>query len=486
MSRKILSTSSFDLLCTDISEILQKTFSFHHLSIWMYSSKTKESILKAKTGVAPYAKEIESSYPVNMGMIGYCIRSKKMVLANDVSKNRYYFHFPGLETKSELCAPMKMNNEILGVLNVESDRLNAFSEKDVTLIETIADLCALAIHQSKLYLLEEENTSLKIFISEKFSSAASKIIGKSRPIRNLLTMVDRIAPTRATILIQGESGTGKELIARQIHEKSDRSYAPYVAMNCSAFNENLLKSELFGHEKGAFTGAHSLKMGLVETAHTGTLFLDEVGEMGKEMQSKFLRFLQEGEFYRVGGKTPLKVNVRIISATNKDLETEVQEGRFREDLYYRLNTITLRVPSLRKRTEDIESLVDFFLKSDSRGYTKVKKISQDALELLKKYHWPGNVRELQNIIERLKILSDGDTIMVQDILNHIKFSSKIKEDLADPRKIMALYDVEKRYVLQTLDFYQGNKTKTASVLGITLKTLYNKLNQYQDFTTADL
>ncbi|MBI3018959.1 MAG: sigma-54-dependent Fis family transcriptional regulator, partial [Deltaproteobacteria bacterium] len=248
-------------------------------------------------------------------------------------------------------------------------------------------------------------------------------------------------------------------------------------------HENLLKSELFGHEKGSFTGAHALKIGLVETAHGGTLFLDEIGEMGKEMQAKLLRFLQEGEFYRVGGKKTLKVNVRVLSATNKDLELEVQEGRFREDLYYRLNTITLRVPPLRKRLEDIDHLVEYFLQADLWGESKVKKITPEAFELLRHYDWPGNIRELQNVVERLKILAEGDIITAEDIGTHIKFSSIAKTTPSDFTAMVGLEELEKAHILKTLDYYQGNKTKAATALGITIKTLYNKLNRYDHLTT---
>lgn len=439
VSRKISTASNTYILCAEIVEILQKIFPFHHLSLWLYSSQTKEAILKAETRSAPY--------PKNMG------------------------------NQSKLRIPIKIHDEVLGFFNVESDKKKAFDESDILLIETIADLCALVIHQNNLFLLNQENKFLRSMLHQKTSSP--KIIGESTPLKQLLAMVDRIAPTQVTVLIQGESGTGKELIARRLHDMSDRKNNPYVTINCSALNENLLKSELFGHEKGAFTDAHALKIGLVETAHGGTLFLDEIGEMGKEIQAKLLRFLQEGEFYRVGGKKPLKVNVRIISATNKDLEQEVQKGHFREDLFYRLNTIILRVSPLRKRIEDIDQLVDHFLKLDFGG-VKTKKITPEALSLLKQHDWPGNIRELQNSVERLKILSDGDEITENDIITHIKFSPKTKKELFDSHSLVALEELEKIHILKTLSYYQGNKSKTASTLGITIKTLYNKLSRYDN------
>jgi two-component system response regulator HydG len=294
-------------------------------------------------------------------------------------------------------------------------------------------------------------------------------------------MVDKIAPTNATVLIQGESGTGKELVARRLHFKSERADKPYVTINCGALQETLLESELFGHEKGAFTGAVAQKLGLVETADGGTLFLDEIGEMSLGIQAKLLRFLQEGEIYRIGGKKPLRVDVRVISATNRDLEREVKESRFREDLFYRLNTITLRVPPLRKRKEDIRPLVDFFLKNSKYGGpVQIKRVDQKVYELFQNYEWPGNIRELQNTIERLKILAENNEIRLEDIPFNIRMP-KTRSDGAygsDANVDMSLDELERNHILRILAFHQGNKTKTATTLGVTIKTLYNKLHRY--------
>ena len=292
-------------------------------------------------------------------------------------------------------------------------------------------------------------------------------------------MVDKIAPTTATVLIQGESGTGKELIARRLHVKSERGNRPYVTVNCGALQEALLESELFGHEKGAFTGAIAQKMGLCETADGGTLFLDEIGEMSLGIQSKVLRFLQEGEFYRIGGKRPIKVDVRVVSATNRDLEKEVKDSRFREDLFYRLNTITLRMPPLRKRKEDLPTLVDFFLKNSRFGGSDraIKRIDPRVMDVFSNYDWPGNIRELQNTIERLKILSENNEIKLEDIPFSIRVP-KNRSEMNDFTMDMPLEEMEKNHILRTLTYNHGNKTKTAQSLGITIKTLYNKLHRY--------
>jgi transcriptional regulator with PAS, ATPase and Fis domain len=291
---------------------------------------------------------------------------------------------------------------------------------------------------------------------------------------NLLQMSAKIASTDVAVLIQGESGTGKELIAKRIHEFSPRTNRPLVSINCGAIQENLLLSELFGHEKGAFTGAVTQKKGLVEVANGGSLFLDELGEMGMEAQAKLLRFLQEGEIYRVGGKAPVHVDCRIISATNKELEAQVKIGKFREDLYYRINTVTLRISPLRKRPDDIPLLIQKFLSEGNHG---VRHLSARAADILKRYLWPGNVRELQNTVERFKILVESDTIGEDDIPFNIQHPGS-ETDYFDNVTSLLLENVERRHILKVLAYFKGNKTKAANAMGITVKTLYNKLSQY--------
>ncbi|MBN22077.1 MAG: sigma-54-dependent Fis family transcriptional regulator [Bdellovibrionaceae bacterium] len=347
----------------------------------------------------------------------------------------------------------------------------AVDEKTIELREAQSRI----LHQQKL--LQKENKALKNLVNK--DQEKLEFVGNSPAIVSTISMVDKIAPTPATVLIQGESGTGKELIARRLHFKSDREDKPYVTVNCGALQEALLESELFGHEKGSFTGAISQKMGLAETADNGTLFLDEIGEMSLSIQAKLLRFLQEGEFYRIGGKRPIKVNVRIVSATNRDLEQEVKEGRFREDLFYRLNTITLRMPPLRKRKDDIPLLMDHFLNHSRFGGSgqQIKRIDPKVYEVFKNYPWPGNIRELQNTMERLKILAENNEIKLEDIPFGIRMP-KTKKESGEFAVEMPLEDVEKNHILRVLAYHHGNKTRTAQSLGITIKTLYNKLHRY--------
>lgn len=300
-----------------------------------------------------------------------------------------------------------------------------------------------------------------------------RLVYKSDAMKQLVKMVERVAPSQATVLIEGESGTGKELIANEIHTKSNRAQRPFVAINCGALRETLLESELFGHEKGSFTGAYTRKIGLAEVANGGTLFLDEIGELTPGIQAKLLRFLQEGTFYRVGAKDPIKVDVRLVSATNRSLDQEVVKGTFREDLYYRINTIQLHVPALRRRKDDVIPLISHFLTSAPVE----KDITPEALALLTKYEWPGNVRELQNAIERLSILSHGGTITADDIPDSIKnpMAKVVQEDF-DPS--ITLHELEKRYIVKALNHFQGNRTQAANALGIGIKTLYNKLHEF--------
>ncbi len=304
---------------------------------------------------------------------------------------------------------------------------------------------------------------------------------KSDTMAQLLKMVERVAASNANVLVLGESGTGKELIAHTIHEKSPRRLKPFVAINCGALRETLLESELFGHEKGSFTGAYTRKIGLAEAANGGTLFLDEVGELSAAIQAKLLRFIQEGEIYRVGGKDPIKVDIRLICATNRDLEKEVQIGNFREDLFYRINTIVANVPPLRRRKEDIPALIEHFLATGHSAYlNRGQQMDAEALQAMVNYDWPGNIRELQNVCERLQILCDGHTIMLSDLPEHV-LSPERKDETSAYDPTIPLAELERRYIIKALHHFDGNKTQAANALGITIKTLYNKLHEYGEF-----
>ena len=345
-------------------------------------------------------------------------------------------------------------------------------------IEELLTIVERALERKKLV---QQNKAMKSELERH--TLSSQIVSQSKAFLDILNLAARIAPTESTVLIQGASGTGKELIANFLHMNSARKSFPMMALNCSSIPESLIESEIFGHEKGAFTDATSAKEGLVEIAHDGTLFLDEIGEISMMIQPKLLRFLQTGEFRRVGGNKNLRSDVRIISATNKDLLQEVGAGRFREDLLYRLNVITLNLPSLRERKEDIPILVEHFLKKHFR--TKgTKRLDEKALELLMKYDWPGNVRELENVIERAAILSRDEVIRMDDLALPIGTRSLVEPllpiDPGSPRlgSAVPMTEIEKAHIDGVLKSVSWNKNIAAKILGISLKTLYTKIQQY--------
>lgn len=303
------------------------------------------------------------------------------------------------------------------------------------------------------------------------------MIGKSPEMQKVFNMVKKVASSRASVLITGESGVGKELVANAIHNLSGRKESPLIKVHLAAVNENLIESELFGHEKGAFTGATTLQKGVFELAHGGTIFLDEIGEINQSTQVKILRVLQERTFERVGGEQSINVDVRIVAATNRNLEEEVKLGRFREDLFYRLNVIHIHVPPLRERKDDIPLLIDAFLKKFStENQKKVIRIEQRAKTLLFNYDWPGNIRQLQNCIESAVVICNGDEITMEDLPPSIT-NAVFDETIPIPVGI-SLEEAEKTIIVQNLAANNGNKTKTAEILGIERKTLHRKLEKY--------
>ena len=327
--------------------------------------------------------------------------------------------------------------------------------------------------------LKEENRLLRETLGSHFDRR--HIIGQSRAMVRILETVAQVAPSEATVLITGESGTGKEMIAGATHFNSPRKDGPFVKINCAAITETLLESELFGHEKGAFTGAHRQKEGRFRQAHGGSLFLDEISEMSLSMQVKLLRVLQEREITRVGGEEVIKVDVRIIAATNKDLAREIEAGRFREDLYYRLNVVALEMPPLRERREDIPLLAQHFLEALSRDNRKnIKGFTPQAMDRLIRYYWPGNVRELMNAVERGVVLSRSP-YLDEEVLSLISSDESSSQDISSgdgSNADMPLDEVEKTTILKTLESAGGNKSEAARRLGITRRTLHKRLKLY--------
>lgn len=347
-----------------------------------------------------------------------------------------------------------------------------------------------ALEQRKLVV---ENTGLRQAVHRQNSEP--KIIAESAKMQSLMEITRKIAQADAPVLIQGESGTGKELFARAIHVWSSRNSQAFIPLNAGAIHETLMESELFGHEKGAFTGASGGKLGLVEMADRGTLFLDEIGEMPLALQVKLLRFLETGEFRRVGDNRLRRVDVRIVTATNRNLLEEVESGRFRKDLYYRLNGLVLHIPALRERKEDIIPLAEHFLKSGLKGQSNLdRKLAAETREALKDYDFPGNVRELAHLIERGKILAEGSAIMIGDLWTELgqgrgnsralvpfKGIEQITEPIKERQEeeYPTLAEVEKNHILSTLDKVDGNRAHAARMLGISVRNLYRKIEEYR-------
>ncbi|MFA8341415.1 MAG: sigma-54-dependent transcriptional regulator [Rhodothermaceae bacterium] len=317
----------------------------------------------------------------------------------------------------------------------------------------------------------------RVLGSETGQTKTSKIIGKSKPISRILELAEKAAKSNSNILLEGETGTGKELFSEFIHAHSQRSDKPFVAINCASLPDQLIESELFGYEKGAFTDAKNSKQGLVEIANGGTLFLDEIGEMSLALQPKLLRFLENGEFRRVGGINNLSSNVRIIAATNRNLFEESDRKKFRRDLLFRLNVITLSIPPLRDRGEDILLLAEYFLKIKS-GSNQVKVLAEETKDALKAYAYPGNVRELHHIIERALIFADGNVIRPKDLNLPDHFVESKEEHLDDSGELISLDDMEKDHIKFALDHFNWNRDNTARALGISQKTLYSKIKKY--------
>jgi two-component system response regulator HydG len=327
--------------------------------------------------------------------------------------------------------------------------------------------------------LKKENTALKENLGEIFNR--NKIIGKSSAIKEVLQIIKNSAPTEATILITGESGTGKELAAGAIHYNSHRKNGPFIRVNCGAITETLIESELFGHEKGAFTGALRLKEGKFVQAQHGTIFLDEIGTMPMNMQTKLLRVLEDKKVVRVGGEKEIPLDVRVVAATNENLSSQVEENKFREDLFYRLNVVNINLPPLREREGDIPLLANFFLETSAKKNRKqISGFSPDAMAKLVRYLWPGNIRELANSVERAVILAKSDYIEKDDIVTGEEyFKEKETINVSDEFRVEPLKEIEKKAIIQTLKSLDNNKSAAARELGITRKTLHKKIKEYQ-------
>jgi Nif-specific regulatory protein len=432
------------------------------------------------TSVRPLATGKRLYSPVSEFVTNEVLSAKEAILAEDVAHHRYLRQrdsITQLGATSLICAPVLHQDKVMALIHLYcTDPQKALKPEDLEFTVAVAKHMAIVVTQMhKQDELEAENRSLRDQLRVE-----SELIGESPPIKEILEQIARVAPTNATVLVRGESGAGKELVARAIHMSSPRREHPFVCLNCAAITETLLESELFGHEKGAFTGATEKKIGKFEAADHGTIFLDEIGEMAYGTQAKLLRILEGHPFERVGGSTPIRVDVRVVAATNQPLERAIQESKFRRDLFYRLQVVEIRVPALSERRKDVPLLADHFLKRFvSETGRKIRGFTPAALQKMEQYHWPGNVRELRNAVERAVALGRGPYLDAPDIwLSSLEMAGPALVDTGafEP---LALEEVEKRHILKTLEHTDWNKSQAAGILQIERSTLDRKIKSYQ-------
>lgn len=450
-------------------------------SVLLFDENRDELIFQ--TAIGPVGKKLQGErIKADQGIAGQVVRTGRAVRIDDVRQNANFF--PGIDAKTNvqthglLACPLIDRGKVLGVVEVINaiDR-DHFSDQDLELLKIFANLVAASTRNAQtLDQVSRQNRGLRESIPTPL------IIGQSKAIRHVLDLCRKVAPSKATALVTGETGTGKELVSRCVHDWSDRAEKPFIALNCAALTETLLESELFGHEKGAFTGAVERKLGRFELADGGTLFLDELGEMNAATQVKLLRVLQEQQYVRVGGTQTMVCDVRIVAATNRDLMEEVKAGNFREDLYYRINVFPILVPPLRQRVEDLPLLVDHFIKAvvPSLG-VKPPKITDDAMAAMMQYEWPGNIRELRNVIERSTLLA-GEAITVDDLPPEVAHghSEKVADVAATPgaAKESKLAGHEKALILQALHDTNWNQSEAARQLGVSRDHLRYRIKKY--------
>jgi len=408
------------------------------------------------------------------------LASREAILAEDVARDRYLRNRESLSemgATSLICAPIVFGDRVLRLIHLYcTDPHKSLDAEDLEFAVAVAKQLGGVIHQMQRQVsLSAENRSLREQLHVE-----SELIGESPAIKEIEQQIARVASTNATVLIRGESGSGKELVARAIHYSSQRKDGPIVCLNCAALTETLLESELFGHEKGSFTGATEKKIGKFEAANHGTIFLDEIGEMNVGTQAKLLRILEGHPFERVGGSVPIRVDVRVVAATNQPLEQAIQEGRFRRDLFFRLNVVEIRVPPLRERKSDIPLLAEHFLRRFVRETgRKIRGFTPAALRKMEEYDWPGNVRELRNVVERAVALGTGPLLDANDIwLSSLEIAAGAPTPATAAYRPMSLEEIEKEHILKTLNYTDWNKSQAARILNIERSTLDRKINSY--------
>jgi Nif-specific regulatory protein len=472
--------SSLDLQSTlqTVAQMASTVMEAEASSVLLYYPQRNLLIFKAATGNRA-EQLIGECFDATVGIAGRVLRTGEPALVSDVSQDDSFFK--GIDDKSHfttrqmVAAPLIHKGRTIGVVEViNKSAPGRFTADDLELLRVFANLAASGAANAQAHeQLKIEYQGLRATMDSR-----PNIVGHSSALKEVLDLCARVAGSNATVLLLGETGTGKEVLSRHIHNNSPRKERPFVAINCAALPETLLESELFGHEKGSFTGAVAQKVGRFELANGGTLFLDEIGDISHSTQIKLLRVLQEREFVRVGGTKTVECDVRIIAATNRDLQKAMKEGTFREDLFYRLNVFPIRTPPLRERREDIPLLVEHFVRLSSvQLNVPVPQVTEEALAMLASYNWPGNIRELQNVVERAVLLSDGLTIGAAQMPREVAGDTS---EAQPPGKADAgLWGYEKALIIKALKEAGWNQTKAAKALGISRDNLRYRLKKYE-------
>ena len=428
-------------------------------------------------------------FPVAKGIAGHCIGTGKIVVVFDAKKNPHHFaeidKVSGFKTESVLCVPLCVKGKTIGCVELLNKRDGTlFNEDDIAVATIMSNFAAVSVSNARSYdNLQRTNYALKSELGSE-----DIVVGKNNKMKKILHSVNKLKDTKSNVLVLGESGTGKGIIARTIHEQSSRKENPFVTVNCSILSPTLLESELFGHEKGAFTGADKLKIGRFEFADGGTVFLDEIGEIDKSTQTKLLRILQEKVFERVGSTKTISTDIRIIAATNSDLEKAVEQNVFRRDLYYRLKVIVFQLPPLRERREDIPAFAEFFLEKYGGELNKsTQKFDKECMDALVSYDYPGNIRELENIVERAVVLADEDVIHVSDLPDEIQYRKKgiFDRQIVAPEKTKSISEMEKDVIFKTLLECSWNQSMAARLLGLSRDKLRYRIKKYGLEKTAN-
>jgi len=473
----ISSTLDFDSVLSTVARLACEVTRGEVSSVFSLDTQRNKLIAVAATGQWRDVL-VGHEFDARAGIPGEVVRTSAPIIVDDVNKCgkfcREIDDLSSMRTRSVIAAPMIHSGDMIGVIEVVNRRDETdFTDTDLEVLKVFATLAAGAGRNAQAHQhLKEQLAGLRDSVTKR-----DVIIGESPRWHRVLELCDKVAPSNATVLLLGETGTGKELAARYIHNVSRCGHESFVAVNCAAMPETLLESELFGHERGAFTGAHARRRGWFEVADGGTLFLDEIGDVGRPMQVKLLRVLQERRFVRVGGTQPTACNVRIIAATNRNLKNMMIDGKFREDLYYRLSVFPIELPALRDRREDIPRLIEHVVERAKRecGIAELR-IARETLDTLVHYDWPGNIRELQNVIERSVLMSDGEVLLPCHLPTDIVAATQVDSPVEDPT---TLYGQERALIQKALEEHNWNQSQAARSLGITRYHLRHRIKKYE-------